>query len=257
MRNLCWLALLSCSWASADTQVKVEANTFLRLPAAGASLLLNRLELGVHATLILPASLKELHVDQLLLAANAHIGIVPDPQDFLLSVGRAELAPGSYISARGAAGNINKPATPGRNLHVRLEHVQLTDLTLDVRGGAGAAGVRGQDGVAGESGGCFWGQADAGASGQAAGAGEPGAAGGAVRLEVPADFPAQALQINLQGGMGGPAGVPGMGGRGGAMTDCMIYDVDAARDGQSGSVSHAGGSGAEGSFKLLRLSTED
>lgn len=257
MRNLCWFALLSCSWVSADTQVKVEANTFLRLPATGASLLLNRLELGEHATLVLPASLKELHVEQLLLGANAHIGIVPDTQDFLLSVGRAELAPGSYISARGAAGNSEKPATAGRNLHVRLGHVQLTDLTLDVRGGAGAAGIRGQDGVAGESGGCLWGQAGAGESGRAAGAGQPGAAGGAVRLEVPADFSAQTLKVNVQGGVGGPAGVPGTGGRGGAINNCLIYDVDAARDGQSGSASHAGSSGAEGSFKLLRLSTAD
>lgn len=251
MRNLCWLALLSCSWVLADAQVKVEANTLLRLPSGGANLVLARLEVADNATLLLPASLNELTVTELRLGRAAHIGIAPSAQAFSLQVQRAELAAGSHISARGAAGTSKKPATAGRDLNLRLASVQLSDLTLDVRGGAGAAGRKGKDGVAGESAGCLWGQATAGENGQLAGDGQPGAAGGQLRLAVPTDFPAQALTLKLQGGAGGLAGMAGSGGSGGATNDCLLYDAAGGSPGRVGAAGKLGLSGAEGSFKLL------
>jgi hypothetical protein len=252
MRNLCWLALLGCSWALADTQVKVEANTLLRLPASGASLALARLEVADNATLLLPASLNELNVAELHLGRDAHIGIAPSAQPFSLQVQRGELAAGSHISARGAAGRGEKSATAGRDLYLRLVKVQLSDLTLDVRGGAGAAGHKGKDGLAGEPGGCFWGQATAGENGQLAGDGQPGAAGGQLRVEVPADFVAQALTVKLQGGAGGLAGVAGSGGSGGAINNCLLYDAEGSSNGRPGAAGKPGDSGVEGGFRLLR-----
>lgn len=252
MRNLCWLAVLGCSWAVADAQVKVEANTMLRLPASGASLVLTRLEVADNGTLLLPASLNELKVTELRLGRDAHLGIAPSGQAFSLQVQRAEFAAGSHISARGAAGTRKKPATVGRDLNLRLASAQVSDLTLDVRGGAGAPGHNGKDGLAGESGGCLWGQATAGESGQAAGDGQPGAAGGQLRVEVPMDFPEQALTIKLHGGAGGQAGVAGRAGRGGAINNCWVYDADGGSQGRPGAAGKSAGAGADGSFKLLR-----
>ena len=252
MRNLCWLAVLGCSWAVADAHVKVEANTMLRLPASGASLVLTRLEVADNGTLLLPASLNELKVTELRLGRDAHIGIAPSAQAFSLEVQRAEFAAGSHISARGAAGTSKKPATVGRDVNLRLASAQVSDLTLDVRGGAGAPGHNGKDGLAGESGGCLWGQATGGESGQAAGDGQSGAAGGQLRVEVPIDFPEQALTIKLQGGAGGEAGVAGRAGSGGAINNCWVYDADGGSQGQPGAAGKSAGAGAEGSFKLLR-----
>lgn len=253
MRNLCWLALLSCSWTLADTQVKVEANTLLRLPASGATLVLNRLEVAEHGTLLLPANLNELRVTELLLGRDAHIGIAPSTQGFRLVVLGGELAAGSHISTRGAAGNGKKPALAGRNLNLRLENVRLSALTVDLRGGAGAAGHNGRDGLAGEAGGCLWGQASDGENGQPAGDGQPGAAGGQLRLEVPADFDPQALQYRLQGGTGGAAGVAGRGGQGGAVNNCLLYDTAGGRAGQTGAPGKTGSPGSDGSFKREAL----
>jgi hypothetical protein len=257
MRNLCWLVLLGCSWVHADVQVKVEANTLLRLPASGESLVLTRLEVADNATLLLPSSLNELIVAELQLGRDAHIGIAPSAQPFNLQVQRADFAAGSHISARGAAGTPQKSATAGRDLNLRLHTVQLSDLTVDVRGGMGAAGRNGSDGVAGESGGCFWGQATAGDNGQPAGNGKPGAAGGQLRLEVPANFAAQALTVKLQGGSGGVAGVAGSGGSGGASNNCLLYDAAGGSQGRAGAAGKSAEAGPEGNFKLLRTAAAE
>lgn len=253
MRNLFWLTLVGCSWAMADTQLKVEANTLLRLPASSATLVLNRLEVAEHATLLLPAHLNELRITELLMGPDAHIGIASSAQAFQLVVLHGDLAAGSHISTRGATGNSKSPALAGRNLNLRLENVQVSDLTLDLRGGVGAAGQRGLDGLAGEAGGCLWGQASAGENGQSAGDGQPGAAGGQLRIEVPTDFDPQALKIKLQGGAGGAAGVAGNGGRGGVVNDCLVYDAAGGSTGAMGAAGKVGSQGAEGSFKLLPL----
>lgn len=251
MRNLCWLAVLVCSSALADTQVKVDANTLLRLPAGSAKLVLDRLEVAEHATLLLPANLNELQVTEMLLGQDAHIGIAPSAQTFRLVVLRGDLAAGSHISARGAVGRGKKAPLAGRDLTLRLEAVTLSGLTVDLRGGAGAAGRDGRDGLAGEAGGCFWGQASAGENGQLAGDGQSGAAGGQLRLEAPTDFNAQALTINLRGGAGGAAGVAGQGGPGGAVNNCLLYDAAGGRAGQPGTAGKAGSVGSDGSFTRL------
>ncbi|MGH8352317.1 MAG: collagen-like protein, partial [Pseudomonas sp.] len=224
MRSLCLLAGLCSSLATAQTLVRVEAHSVLRLPSNSASVLqLDRLEIAEQGTLLIPASLTEIRLGELHLGREARIGIAPSEQPLRLVVARGEIGAGSHISAGGAPGTLQQPAKPGRNLSLRLEKVQTAELTLDARGGAGAPGYRGLDGADGESGGCTWGQATRGHDGQQGGDGQSGAAGGQVRLEVPADFPAQLLQVRLEGGAGGPAGEGGSGGAGGKAKGCWFF----------------------------------
>ena len=253
MRRFCLLALLLSSCVSAETLLKVEPNSVLRLPATSSSLLFKRLEVADHATLLLPASLNELRVDELLLGRDAHIGIAPSQQAFHLEVKRGQLAAGSHVSARGSAGTAKVAAMPGRNLTLHFERVLVTDLGLDVRGGAGAAGRHGADGQPGESGGCVWGQATQGADGQSGADGQPGAAGGQVRFEVASNFVAEVVKFSALGGPGGEPGAGGAGGAGGALNNCLLYDAAGAANGRPGVAGKPGAQGAAGSISWVRL----
>ncbi|CAD5109226.1 hypothetical protein PSEWESI4_03522 [Pseudomonas carbonaria] len=226
MRSLALLAILGSSLALADAQVKVAPHTLLRLPTTTGLLVLDRLEIADAGTLLIPSTLTEIRVGELSLGREASIGIAPSDQEFRLEARHAEFGAGSRISARGAAGSHEKPATAGRNLSLRLEQADLADLILDVRGGAGAPGYAGLDGANGKSAGCAWGQASRGHDGLNGGDGRPGGAGGRIRLEVPEDFPAENVQVRLEGGAGGVAGTAGQGGRGGSAKGCWIYSTD-------------------------------
>jgi hypothetical protein len=59
--------------------------------------------------------------------------------------------------------------------------------------------------------------------------GQPGAPGALVRLEVPREFPAELIKVNVAGGAGGPAGVGGKAGQGGKSKGCLVYAPMAAR----------------------------
>lgn len=253
MRRFCLLALLLSSCVSAETLLKVEPNSVLRLPATTSTLLLNRLEVADHATLLLPASLNELRVDELRLGRDAHIGIAPSQQPFRLEVKRGQLAAGSHISARGSAGTAKLAAMPGRNLTLRFAQVEVSDLGLDVRGGAGAAGHRGADGQSGEPGGCVWGQATRGADGQPGADGQSGAAGGQVRFEVAPDFVTEVVKFSALGGPGGEPGAGGSGGAGGAVNNCLLYDAAGAAGGRPGAAGKPGAPGPAGSITWVRL----
>ncbi|MCY1279864.1 hypothetical protein D9M68_481340 [compost metagenome] len=255
MRKLCLLALFCSPLALADAQVSVAPHTLLRLPTTTGLLVLDRLEIADAGTLLIPSTVNEIRVGELRLGQEARIGIAPGEHEFRLEARRAELGTGSQISARGAAGSQQKPATPGRNLSLRLEQVDLADLTLDVRGGAGAPGYAGLDGAAGKSAGCAWGQAGRGHDGQDGGDGQPGAPGGQVRLEVPENFSADSLQVRLDGGAGGAGGVAGQGGRGGAAKGCWLYSTEGAGNGRAGQAGQPGPSGGEGRFNLVRFAT--
>ncbi|WP_137818802.1 collagen-like protein [Pseudomonas sp. 2FG] len=256
MRSLCLLAVLCCPLAQAEALVKVESNSLLRLPTTTSVLLLDRLEVADHGTLLIPSSLNEIRVGELRLGRDARIAIAPSAQAFRLQVVRAELGAGSHINARGATGTQQQPATAGRNLSVRLESVTLAELTLDARGGVGAPGYRGLDGADGDSAGCTWGQASRGYDGQNGGNGQSGAAGGQVRLEVPEEFPAQLLHVRLDGGAGGAAGEAGSGGAGGAAKGCLFYRAAGARAGRPGQPGQPGAAGSAGSFNLVRFGQE-
>ncbi|AYC33834.1 collagen-like protein [Pseudomonas cavernae] len=260
MRSLCLLAALlaaSCSpLVLADAEIQVASNTLLRLPTTTSLLVLDRLEIADAGTLLIPSTVNEVRVGSLSLGRDARIGIAPGAQEFRLEARHAELGSGSQISARGALGQAEKPATAGRNLSLRLERLSLDDLTLDVRGGAGAPGHRGLDGAAGKTAGCLWGQASRGADGQSGGDGQPGAAGGQVRLDVPESFPVGALHVRLDGGVGGQAGEAGHGGAGGAAKGCWLYSSEGADGGRRGQAGQPGPAGREGSVNLVRFAEQ-
>src|SRR3989338_6130038 len=153
MRNFCVLLAALCSpLVLADAQLKVEANTLLRLPATTSTLLLDRLEIDEHGTLLIPANLNEIRVAELVLGRDAHIGIAPSEQAFRLQVAGGRIEAGSHLSARVAPGTELTPPSAGRSLSLRLENLTLAgDLSLDARGGKGAPGYRGLGGGSGEA----------------------------------------------------------------------------------------------------------
>ncbi|MCY1531145.1 hypothetical protein D9M68_663630 [compost metagenome] len=253
MRSLSLLLALCSPMALAQALIEVESHTLLRLPATTSVLSLERLDIADHGTLLVPAGLTEIRIVELRLGREARIAIAPSEQAFRLEVARGEIAPGAQISARGAPGSSLKPALPGRTLSIRLENVVTETLLVDARGGMGAPGYPGLDGADGKPAGCTWGQASRGHDGLRGGDGQAGAAGGQVRVEVPADFPAERLQVRLGGGAAGPAGKGGGAGIGGASKGCWLYSTGGARDGRPGQDGQPGTQGAAGTLNVVRF----
>lgn len=253
MRNWLVLAAFFSPLALADAVIEVESNAFMRLPSNTSLLLLDRLDIADHGTLLIPAGLNEIRVAHLRLGREARLAIAPSEQPLRLEVAAAEIADGAQISARGAQGRVEKPALPGRDLSVRLQAVTLENLTLDVRGGNGAPGYTGLSGADGKSGGCAWGEASRGHDGLNGGDGQPGAAGAQVRLEVPQGFPVEQLQVRLEGGNGGQSGAAGEGGQGGTSKGCWLYSTDGARDGKPGQAGQVGAAGPAGTLNVVQF----
>lgn len=253
MRSLSLFLLLVSSWTLAESRVQVDAHGLLRLPGNIERLLLERLEIADHATLLVPAEISEIHVAELILGRDARIAIAPSDQAFRLVVERAEIAPGAQLSARGATGTFEKPAMPGRTLNIRLQSIDAQSLLIDARGGNGAPGYVGLDGADGKAGGCTWGQASKGHDGLNGGDGQAGAAGGQVRIEVPLDFAIEVLQGRVDGGSGGAAGTGGKPGKGGATKGCWLYSAEGAGDGRPGQAGRPGPQGAAGTLDVVRF----
>ncbi|MES2821551.1 MAG: collagen-like protein [Pseudomonadota bacterium] len=253
MRSLLVMTLLCSPLALADVQLKVEAHSLLRLPITSDSLQLERLEIGANGTLLVPASLHEIRVTELVLGPGAYIGIAPGERAFRLEVMHGQVNADSRLSVRGAPGTELKPPTTGRALSLRLADASLAGLVLDARGGAGAPGFRGLDGAAGEAAGCTWGRSGQGHDGQAGSDGSAGAAGAQVRLEVPRDFPLDSFKVLLDGGPGGPAGAAGEAGPGGAGKGCLLYRAEGARAGRPGNPGQPGTAGPAGSLTVVHI----
>lgn len=249
------LLLLACCapLAQAASEISVEPNHLLRLAGADGVVFLQRLEVAERASLLIPARVRELHVEELRLGEGAFIGIAPGDDTFLLEVKQGEIGPGSRIAGRGQAGTPRHYAGGGRVLDLRLHRVDVADLTVDLRGGAGAPGYAGLDGAYGESGGCLWGRASRGANGQDGGDGHNGGPGGRLRLEVPRDFPVERLSVQVDGGSAGPAGEGGQPGKGGAGKGCWIYGTAAGHDGRPGGAGRAGLPGVPGAVDVVRF----
>ncbi|MDH4554252.1 collagen-like protein [Pseudomonas sp. BN417] len=253
MRKLCLLAALIAPMALAEGQVKVDAHNLLKLPPRSGSLSLDQVEVADYATLLIPAGVTELRIGELRMGREARLGIAPSEQGFRLEVESGAIGTGSHITASGLSGSSSRPATPGRDISLRLVNVQVSEMTLDVRGGIGAPGYAGLDGADGDAAGCLWGQASRGWDGQPGGDGQTGGAGGQVRLEVPATFPVELLRVRLEGGAGGAPGEGGAGGHGGASKGCLLYQADGAKGGRAGQPGHAGAAGGTGSLKVVRF----
>ncbi|QNH05317.1 collagen-like protein [Pseudomonas sp. B11D7D] len=253
MRSLALLFCLCASASMAATQVKVPSNTLMRLPVASSSLQLERLEVADQATLMIPAAVTELRIGELLMGRDARIGVAPSDQPLKLVVEDADIGAGAWISAKGAAGTYTRPATPGREINLKLHKLTFESLTVDVRGGQGRPGYAGLDGAHGQPGGCTWGQASAGYDGQDGTDGHEGAAGGKVTLEVPHYVEVERMQVLLDGGAGGVAGSAGRPGRGGAAKGCLVYGVDGAADGKPGQPGREGAAGRSGAVQVFRF----
>jgi hypothetical protein len=252
MRNLCLLAAFISPLACAQV-VSVETNSLMRLPNTASTLQLERLEVADYGTLLIPSNVTEVTVGELHLGREARIAIVPSEQPLEFKVHRAELSEGSQITARGAPGSFQKAARSGRNLNLQIKALNAPQLLVDARGGAGAPGFFGLDGANGQDPGCTWGQAGRGADGSDGSDGQPGAPGALVKLEVPRDYPADKIKVQVAGGAGGLAGPGGKPGAGGQSKGCLVYKADGGKSGRPGADGQPGPAGAAGSVTLQRL----
>lgn len=252
MRRLCLVAALFTPLAMAES-LSVEPHSLMRLPGKDGVLTLDRLVVDDYATLLVPDNLVELKVGELRLGHEARIAIVPGQQELRIEAHRAELGEGSQILARGAPGTYEKAALPGRNLVLQLQALQGPQLTVDARGGAGAPGYFGLDGANGQAPGCLWGEAGRGADGLNGGNGHDGANGAQVRLQVPRDYPNDAIKVQLDGGAGGMAGAAGKAGVGGKSKGCLIYSTAGAKAGRPGQPGEPGVAGQPGALTVQRL----
>lgn len=250
-----WMFLLALFTpvALAQSVIDVPSNSLMRLPSSSNVLHLQRLAIAERGTLLVPAGVSELRVEELHLGSEARIALAPGEQPLQLLVGTAQVEQGAQISARGAKGTAQQPAQPGRSLTLRLHSLSAAALLVDARGGPGAPGYVGLDGADGEAAGCTWGQASRGHDGHDGGDGQAGAPGARVRVELPLDVPAELLQIRVDGGEGGAAGPGGKGGRGGVSKGCWLYSTEGAADGRPGQPGKAGAPGPAGQLELVRF----
>lgn len=252
MRNLCLLAAFISPLACAQV-VSVETNSLMRLPNTASTLQLERLEVSDYGTLLIPSNVTQVTVSELHLGRDARIAIVLGEQALDFKVIRAQLSEGSQITARGAPGTYLKAARSGRNLNVQIKSLNAPQLVVDARGGAGAPGFVGLDGANGQAPGCTWGQAGRGADGSDGSDGQAGAPGAMVRLEVPRDYPAEQIKVQVAGGAGGLAGPGGKPGAGGKSKGCIVYRADGGKSGRPGTDGQPGPEGAAGSVTVQRL----
>lgn len=252
MRKLMLLTALFSPLVLADS-LSVAPHSVLRLANTSSVVHLERLDVADSATLLLPGSLVDLKVDQLVLGREARIAIVPAMETLRIEAGQVQLGEGSQFAAMGAPGTYERAAKPGRNLDLHLQHVEGPQIFIDARGGAGAPGYVGLDGGSGKPGGCLWGSASRGANGDNGGQGHDGGTGGRVHLALPADYPAEQIKVRLEGGAPGAPGAAGKAGQGGASKGCLVYRTDAGHDGRPGDAGQPGMAGASGELSVQRL----
>ncbi|MFP3496055.1 collagen-like protein [Pseudomonas sp. SIMBA_059] len=252
MRKVFLLALLASPIALAQS-VSVETNSLMRLPSSTSVLQLERLSVADYGTLLIPASISQVSVDELHLGREARIAIAPGNTGLQLQVRHAQLEHGSQITSRGAPGTHERPAKAGRDLTLRIDALTADELSVDARGGAGAQGYAGLDGANGVDPGCTWGSAGRGANGDNGGDGLPGAAGAQVRVELPQSYPAQQIKVWVDGGAGGAAGTAGKPGKGGQAKGCLVYRAEGGDKGRPGLEGQPGPAGPAGAVTIQRL----
>ena len=76
MRKVFLLALLVSPMALAHS-VSVDTNTLMRLPNSTSVLQLERLDVADYGTLLIPATISQVSIDELHLGREARIAIVP------------------------------------------------------------------------------------------------------------------------------------------------------------------------------------
>ena len=252
MHRLLLLAALFSPLALADT-ITVQSHSLMRLPGNNDHVQIERLEVSDYGTLLVPGGISDVRIADLVLGHEARIAIVPSAQPINMVIDHGRFATGSQITARGAPGTFERAALPGRNLTLRVQHLNAEQLSIDARGGAGGPGYVGLDGGNGEAPGCTWGQAGRGHDGDNGGNGHDGAAGGQVRLELPQGFAAERISVNVDGGAPGPGGAGGQPGKGGASKGCVVYRADGGKAGKPGQAGQSGAAGPVGTVTVQRF----
>jgi hypothetical protein len=252
MRSLLLLAALFTPLAQAEAII-VESHSLMRLPGGNAQVQIERLEVADYGTLLVPGGVSEVRIGDLVLGHEARIAIVPSALPISMQVEQGRFGTGSQITARGAPGTFERPAVPGRQFTLRVQSLNTERLSVDARGGAGGPGYAGLDGGNGAAPGCTWGRAGRGHDGDDGGNGHDGAAGGQVRLELPQSFPAERIEVNVDGGAPGPGGAGGQPGKGGASKGCIVYRADGGKPGRAGQPGQPGAAGPAGTVTVQRF----
>ena len=91
MRKVFLLALLVSPVALAQS-VSVETNSLMRLPSSTSVLQLERLDVADYGTLLIPATISQVTVDELHLGRDARITIVPGNTALQMQVRDAQLS---------------------------------------------------------------------------------------------------------------------------------------------------------------------
>ena len=85
----------------------------MRLPSSTSVLQLERLDVADYGTLLIPATISQVTVDELHLGRDARITIVPGNTALQMQVRDAQLEHGSQITSRGAPGTHENPPRLG------------------------------------------------------------------------------------------------------------------------------------------------
>jgi hypothetical protein len=226
---------------------QVEDNGLLRLPKMAQDSHLENLSIGRSGKLLVPSSITQLVVDDLVMAENARISIAPRETQFVLTLKHASLADGSVLAAVGSHGDFGVPGGDGTHVKVVIETGEVTNLVIDASGGKGGDGWAGATGSHGKNAVCWGLGSSAGSNGGNGSNGMPGGDGGNVELSLAQSQWLEVIDIRQQGGIGGQAGAAGAAGKGGRSASCWLYSLgDAAQDGQQGQQGQAAAAGSPG-----------
>lgn len=261
---LCAFTLLTGVQAVAASQWSVPAGETVRISAGQASMMLDRLEIGDGATVIVDPALGQWHV----VAARVRIGKGVS----ILASGKpgapgqnGQSAPAADTCAdggSGGAGGAGSAGTPGARLVFDWAIESLAgDVRIDVSGGAGGGGGAGG---AGADGGRLTACDDtAGGDGGAGGQGGDGGEAGRLHLTLrslgtePVPFLRDHFQVLAEGGKpgtGGAAGAAGKGSEGHYVTrKTLAGDRRWIAGGDAGKQGAAGADGVTGRVGLVEI----
>lgn len=247
LRRLVLLGALCLPTLTQAESLQLDTGAMLRPVVSGTSWTLERLVLKAGSTLLVPAQVDTLRVDELVLERGAQLSLSPATGIFRIDAERAHFADGSRILGNGARGAVGVAGSAGVDLTLRVQQLQLDGVDIYLRGGPGGAGWNGVPGENGRQASCYgWRKS---ASGSDGGNGHPGASGGRggnLLVQTRSAVDATRLRVVQEGGAGGDGGQGGAGGLSGDTRSCWVYQRAGsapATDGLPGPQGPAGPSG--------------
>jgi len=236
VKGLMVLVTLCLSTMNAWGQAfQVPENGLLRLPNLGQQVQLQKLDIAKGGKLLVPASIEQLTLTDLIMGEDARISVAPRNTEFVLILKKAQFADGSVLAAVGSHGDVGVPGGRGTDLRVVIESTKIENLVIDTRGGQGGDGWPGAAGEQGKDAACWGFGSSSGTDGGDGSNGLPGGDGGNIILSLAESHWLEVIDIRQQGGDGGQAGAAGTGGQGGSEARCWLYSLgENASSGQAG-----------------------